>query len=220
MYSSNSSTETVETKVQSSFDINMAIKEKLQRSNRVKISGLKEQDNIAVGLGGNSEINIHGDAGDHLAAFNNGAVIVLEGKCGDLAGDTMLKGGLIVFGNAGEFLGSNMNNGIIVVKGNVGNGVGRSMSGGTIIIDGDVKGSVGEGMTNGVIIITGSLNDKLCTDAIGGTIFISGEVPEINDPFTDVKPTTKEISKLSKYFEHYGINAVPSAMRKYERRSK
>lgn len=215
MYSSNSTGETEGINVQSSTEINRAIKEKLQRSNRVKISGLKQQNNIAVGLDGSCEINIHGHAGDHLAAFNNGAVIILEGNCGDLAGETFLKGGLIVFGSAGEFLGANMNNGIIVIKGNAGDGVGRNMSGGTIIIDGDIEGSIGDCMIDGTIIITGSLKGKLCPGSLGGTIFIGGEVPVDNGPGKHSKPTSKEISKLSKYFEHYGINAVPNTMRKF-----
>ena len=156
MYISDSSSDTEASKVLTSHDINSAIKDKLRRSKRVKISGLNEQDNIAVGIGGESEINIHGDAGNHLAAFNNGAVIILEGNCGDLAGETMLKGGLIIYGNGGELLGASMNNGIIVVKGSVGDGLGKGMSGGTIIVDGDVEGSPGKLMMEGTIIITGS----------------------------------------------------------------
>jgi formylmethanofuran dehydrogenase subunit C len=216
MTTSNSTSGSDGVKVQSSNDINKAIKNKLQRSNRVKISGLKEQDNIAVGLEGNCEVNIHGNAGIHLAAFNNGAVIILEGNCGDLAGDTLLKGGLIVFGNAGDLLGANMNNGIIVIKGNAGDGVGKYMSGGTIIIDGDIHGSVGVRMSDGMIIITGSLKGRLCPGSTGGMIFIGGEIPPENNISAFQKPTPKDVSKLSKYFEHYSINAIPKTMRKFK----
>jgi glutamate synthase domain-containing protein 3 len=205
-----------EAKVQPSRDINSAIKEKLQSSNRVKISGLKEQDNIAVGLGGNHEINIHGNAGNHLAALNNGAVIILEGSCGDLAGDTMLKGGLIIFGNAGHLLGASMNNGIIVVKGNAGQGLGKSMSGGTIIVDGDVNGDVGEDMGDGNIIITGSVKGTVLKGSSGGSIFVGGEITDLDEKIKSIKTNTKDLSRLSKYFEHYGITAVPRTMRKFQ----
>ncbi|MBN1538750.1 MAG: hypothetical protein JW939_01290, partial [Candidatus Thermoplasmatota archaeon] len=112
---------------QTSFEINQMIRENLKRSNRVRLTGLKGQNSIAVGLEKECEINITGEAGDFLGALNSGAIIILEGKCGDLAGDTLLKGGLIIMGDCGDLTGANMQNGIIVVKGNAGDGTGTGM---------------------------------------------------------------------------------------------
>ena len=105
-----------------------------------------------------------------------------------------------------------MNNGIIVVKGNAEDGVGKKMSGGTIIIDGNVNGSVGEGMIDGTIIITGNVKGNICKDRIGGTMFIGGEISKLDNIVKSSSPSQKDISKLSKYFEHYGITAIPRSM--------
>lgn len=203
-------------KKQTSSDINQIISDKLKRSKRVKITGLTGHNNIAVGLDVECEINISGQAGDLLGAFNNGAILLMEGNCGDLAGDTLLKGGIIIIGNTGRRTGASMQNGIIVVKGNSGGEAGIGMEGGTLIIDGNVEGDVAPYMIDGTIIITGSVKGSICPFSTGGTIFVGGEIGSGHDNVEKVDTTSKDISKLSKYFDHYGISAVPSTIRKYK----
>ncbi|MGA1819540.1 MAG: hypothetical protein ACMUHU_00880 [Thermoplasmatota archaeon] len=200
---------------QTSSDINQIIADKLKRSKRVKITGLTGHNNIAVGLDMECEINISGQAGDLLGAFNNGAILLMDGSCGDLAGDTLLKGGIIIIGNCGRRTGASIQNGIVVVKGNCGAQAGIGMEGGTLIIDGNVDGDLAPHMADGTIIVTGNVKGGICPDSTGGTIFVGGEIGSGLENVEKVETTSKDSTKLSKYFDHYGISAVPSTIRKY-----
>lgn len=200
---------------QTSREINQIINEKLKRSKRVKITGLTGHNNIAVGLDLDCEINISGQVGDLMGAFNNGAILLMEGNCGDLVGDTLMKGGIIILGNCGRRAGASMLNGIIVVKGNSGAEAGFAMEGGTLMIDGSVEGDLAPFMSDGTIIVTGSVKGKICPCSTGGTIFVGGEIGSGLENVEKIKATSKDIAKLSKYFDHYGISAIPSTIRKF-----
>ena len=202
-------------KKQTSHDINRIIIDKLEHSKRVKISGLNGQNSIGVGLSSDCEINISGGAGDFLGAFNKGAIIILNGDCGDLVGDTMLKGGIIILGNCGARAGAGMQNGIIVVKGNSKYQTGIMMQGGTILIDGNIDGDLAPNMSDGTIIVTGNVEGELCPGSTGGTVFVGGEIGRGLKNVEALDLTSRDVTKLSKYFDHYGISAVPSTMRKF-----
>ncbi|MBN1389168.1 MAG: hypothetical protein JXA22_00840 [Candidatus Thermoplasmatota archaeon] len=201
---------------QTSTEINRMIQENLGRSKRVKITGLKGQNNIAVGMMMDCEIDISGEAGDLLGALNSGAIIILDGNCGDLAGDTLLKGGIIVMGRSGEMTGACMQNGIIVIKGDAGNGAGTRMGGGTLIIEGSVKGDLGSFMSDGTVIVTGDIKGGICPGATGGTVYLGGGVDRGLENVEMVPLTSKDVAKLSKYIDHYKISAQPSTMRKFK----
>ncbi len=198
----------------SSNDINKAISDLLKRSNRVKISGLKGQDNVAVGLTGNVEIDIKGRSGRYLGAFNDGPVIVMQGTCGDLAADNLIKGGLIVMGDAGEMCGLSMIGGILVIKGNAGTDLANKNVNGTVIVDGNVKGDVGTGMIGGTIMITGDIHGDIGKCSTGGMIFHAGQLKGSSGSLKITEPTEKDISRLKRFFDHYGIDAIPKSFRK------
>jgi glutamate synthase domain-containing protein 3 len=200
---------------QSSSDINRAINDLLEKSNRVKISGLKGQNNIAIGLTGNPEIDIKGDAGRYLGAFNSGPVIILQGSCGDLAGSRLINGGIIVMGSCGKKCGLGMTGGLLVVRGDCGTNIGFLNRNGTIIVDGDVKGNAGSKMSGGTIIISGDVKGVLGENSRGGNFFVRGIVNEIGDGITEMKADRREISRIGKYLDHYGISAVSTSFKKY-----
>ncbi len=203
---------------QTKEEINNAIREMSSKAKRVKISGLKGQDSIAIGVQEKIEITINGTAGDYLGAFNNGGILILHGDCGKMCGDSMGSGGMIIMGNAGHGIGTCMHNGIIVVKGNVDGDIGINMSGGMMIIDGDVKGDIGCGMTGGTLVITGDVGGSFGKNWKEGIIYIGGKKPLIGH---EEKPRTLNRSqelKLGKYFDHYNINVTPSTLTIFERR--
>lgn len=212
---SNDSGEGENNQKQSAQDINKAISDLLQRSSRVRISGLNGQDNIAVGLSGDYEIDIKGNAGRYLGAFNSGPVIILQGSCGDLAADNLISGGLIISGSCGRKCGLGMIGGIMVVKGDCGTDLGRFNNNGTIIVDGNVEGNVGEGMKGGRIMITGNVKGEIGKDFQGGSVFVIGTVGSITPKIKETKPDSKDLQKLKRYLEHYGIEAVAKSFRKY-----
>lgn len=198
----------------STKDTNKAILDLLMKSNRIKISGLNGQNNIAVGLKGQYEIDIHGNAGNFLAAFNNGPVIILHGNCGKFAGDNIISGGLIIIGDCDDLSGISMSGGILVVKGNVGNECGKANYNGTILVDGNASGNIGTDMKGGTLIITGRIDGMIGDGATGGEFYHCGEVKIENEMMRNVNLSEKDLSKLRKYFDHYGIKAYPKTFTK------
>lgn len=197
-------------RVITSKDINAAIRRQLLKSRVVKIGdsekgGLSGQDAIAVGIARDAEIIVTGDAGDYFGAFNHGALINLTGTAGRFLGDSMNGGGLIVKGRVRHGVGVYMTGGIIVLKGSVEGEVGQFNRGGTVIVNGKAGDNVGSYMATGTIIITGKAGKNTGNWLTGGEIYL-GEEPESLGANTEKVPIgAKDIEKLQKYFEHYGI---------------
>jgi len=201
-------------KVQSPQDINKAIRDLLVGSRKVRLSGLSGQDNIAVGLTGDVQIDIKGDAGKYLGAFNSGPQLVLNGSSGDQTADTMTAGTMIVQGSSGKNSGICMVDGTLVIKGSTGPGTGRYMTGGKVLIDGDVKGDAAEGMEGGTLIVNGSIQGEVGRYSSGGTIFISGSVSKKGANSMEVPLSESEIALLSKDLDRFSVNAPPRTFRK------
>ncbi len=205
--------------VQKARDVNDAILGLLERSRRVRITGLEGQNGLAVGLSGDVEVNAIGNVGSFLGAFNNGAVIILRGSCGDLAGDSMASGGLIIEGDSGRNCGTKMSGGVIVIKGGSGPSPGNAMTGGTIIIGGDVNGDACPMMEGGMIIIAGNVKGKIGPFNNGGTVLIAGSSTGPEDGSYEVPLSDNDLSLLDKYLKHYMIDAIPKSFRKIISRS-
>jgi len=204
----------VKEKVQKSRDVNDAILGLLERSRRVRITGLEGQNGLAVGLSGEIEVNASGNVGSYLGAFNNGAVIILRGNCGDLAGDSMISGGLVIEGDSGRDCGIKMSGGILVIKGSSGPSPGRAMTGGTLIIAGDVNGDACPLIEGGMVIIVGNVNGCIGPFKGGGTVLIAGSSKGSKDRDLEVPLSENDLSVLEKYLKHYMIDGVPKSFRK------
>ena len=190
--------------------INAAIRRQLEKSRVVKIGdsekgGLAGQDSIAVGLRSEAEILVVGDAGDYFGAFNHGAIITITGTAGRYLGDSMSLGGIILKGRARHGVGVYMTGGIIVVKGSVEGDCGQFNSGGTIICNGKVGDNAGAYMNSGTLIVTGTVGKNVGNWMVGGEIFLGNGADSAGENVDQVELTKKDIEKLKKYFEHYGI---------------
>jgi glutamate synthase domain-containing protein 3 len=197
-------------RVKETKGINAAIRRQLEKSRVVKIGdaekgGLAGQDCIAVGLDSDAEILVVGDAGDYFGAFNHGAIITLSGTAGRYLGDSMSKGGIILKGRARHGVGVYMTGGIIVVKGSVEGDCGQFNSGGTVIINGKVGDNVGAYMNSGTLIVTGTVGKNVGNWMVGGEIYLASGAESAGENVDQVELTKKDIEKLKKYFEHYGI---------------
>ena len=202
-----------------SREINESIRRLTQSSSRITISNLSGQNSIGAGISGNYELNLIGDAGDMLGAFNNGCVFIVKGSCGDNAGLNMFSGGLIIFDNCGEGCGTSMSGGIIVVKNKCGGYLGDWMRKGVILVDGDVEGEVGNNMRGGTIIVTRDIDGSVGMDSLSGEVYVGGKTGMIEKSFIRGETGKKDIDYLRKYFEHYAIDAEPSSLRKYVKKS-
>ncbi|HEX9710916.1 MAG TPA: hypothetical protein VGB42_13245 [Candidatus Thermoplasmatota archaeon] len=132
---------------------------------------MRGQRAVAVGLDLRVGVLVEGDAGDFLAAYNAGAIVVLKrgkagaylaygmtagevgvvGSAGDAAGAYASGGRVLVYGDAGARAGWRLAGATLVVKGDAGEGAGAGMTGGAMALLGAARGTVGEGMAGGVI---------------------------------------------------------------------
>jgi glutamate synthase domain-containing protein 2/glutamate synthase domain-containing protein 3 len=201
-------------KVVTTRDINIAIKDQLEKSKKVKISGLSGQDSIAVGLEKEIDISVKGTAGDFFGALNKGTIITLTGNARRFLGDTIHSGGIIVNGNVRRGAGLSMQGGIIIIRGEVDGDIGQLNKAGTIIVSENAGDDVGAYMYGGEVIVAGDTGKNLGNWMIGGAIYIGGEIESMGNNAKIVDIENTEIDKLNTYFKHYGIKAEPDKFRK------
>lgn len=135
-------------------------------------------------------IEINGIPGNDLAAFMDGASIVVNCNAQDGTGNTMNAGRIVVRGDAGDILGHSMRGGSIFVEGLVGyrcgihcKAFGEKLP---VMVVGTTAGDyLGEYMAGGVIVVLnrddeeGSPVGRFCgTGMHGGLMFIRGEVDD------------------------------------------
>jgi glutamate synthase domain-containing protein 2 len=184
-------------KVVTTRDINIAIKDQLEKSKKVKISGLSGQDSIAVGLEKEIDISVKGTAGDFFGALNKGTIITLTGNARRFLGDTIHSGGIIVNGNVRRGAGLSMQGGIIIIRGEVDGDIGQLNKAGTIIVSENAGDDVGAYMYGGEVIVAGDTGKNLGNWMIGGAIYIGGEIESMGNNAKIVDIENTEIDKLN-----------------------
>lgn len=145
---------------------------------------------IGTGLGNNKiTIRLHGVPGNDLAAFMNGASIIIYGNAEDGVGNTMNAGLVVIHGDARDVVGYSMRGGRIFIRGNVGYRTGIHMKAykdrfPSIVVGGKAGDFLGEYMAGGVIVILNRNNEEhpignfTATGIHGGSIFVRGKVSE------------------------------------------
>lgn len=156
-----------------SEEVNRLIAKHAQPGVKLDLEDIGGQRAVAVGLDVRVGVLVEGDAGDFLAAYNAGAIVVLKrgkagaylaygmtagevgvvGSVGDAAGAWATGGRVLVYGDAGARAGWRNAGASLVVKGDAGEAAGSGMSGGEVALLGAVHGPVGEGMTGGVLYV-------------------------------------------------------------------
>jgi glutamate synthase domain-containing protein 3 len=144
---------------------------------------------IGDGLtGGDIRIDVHGTAGNDLAAFMNGPTIHVHGNAQDGIGNTMNAGKIYVDGDAGDVLCYGMRGGEVYIRGNVGYRVGIHMKEymdfiPKAVIGGCAGDFFGEYMAGGYLVILGLdagdkpiLGKNIATGMHGGRIYVRGTV--------------------------------------------
>lgn len=145
---------------------------------------------IGAGLKGGTSLEINGVPGNDLAAFMDGAEIIVNSNAQDGVANTMNDGTIIIHGDAGDILGHSMRGGTIFVEGLVGYRCGiHCKAYGTrlpVMVVGTTAGDyLGEYMAGGVIVVLNREDEvaspvgRFCgTGMHGGLIFVRGEVEE------------------------------------------
>jgi glutamate synthase domain-containing protein 3 len=143
---------------------------------------------IGAGLGAGVTIEIDGVPGNDLAAFMNGAHIVVRDNCQDGTGNTMNAGRVVVEGDAGDIIGHSMRGGEIFVRGSVGYRAGIHMKAfhdrfPALVIGEEAGEYLGEYMAGGILAVlnvTGRkaspVGEYVGTGMHGGVIYVRGTV--------------------------------------------
>ena len=158
----------------------------------IELNNVNGQYFIGDGINKPVTITINGVPGNDLAAFMNGATIIVNENAQDNIGNTMNAGKVVVHGHAGDVLGYGMRGGRIHIRKDVGYRVGIHMksyqSNKPVLIAGGNAGDFfGEYMAGGVLILLGMYSDEpgnakhgylFGTGMHGGVIFVRGGVDE------------------------------------------
>lgn len=174
-------------------DLNRQVRDAVSSgADKIELTNVNGQYFIGDGINRPVTITISGVPGNDLAAFMNGATIIVKDNAQDNIGNTMNAGKVVVHGHAGDVLGYGMRGGRVHILKDVGYRVGIHMKSyetnkPVLIAGGNAGDFFGEYMAGGVLVLLGMFSDepekpkhgfRFGTGMHGGVIFVRGEVDE------------------------------------------
>ncbi len=201
-------------------ELNERIHQEIQRGvTNFDLANVNGQRYIGAGLNDRITITIHGVPGNDLAAFMNGAELIVRGNVQDGVGNTMNAGRVIIHGDSGDILGHSMRGGKIFVRGYAGYRCGIHMKAFQdrypVLVIGETAGDyLGEYMAGGVLIVLGldtdrslPVGDFIGTGMHGGAIYLRGDRPEDYRLGAEVgvsEPTDEDWATVSREIADFG----------------
>jgi len=184
----------------------------------VVLSGAAHLHGLLAGLSA-GQATIQGDAGDYLAALNDGATIRVLGDAGRYLADNMTRGLVVVEGQAGDAAAPYCYGGTVVVRGDAGDFSAVMNKGATVIVGGCVGSDVATYMLAGDVVIVGDAGENLGNFLIRGNIYVGGTWRSLGHNTRLEEMEQADWDKLGAYFEEHGIRADPKGFRKIGRLS-
>jgi glutamate synthase domain-containing protein 3 len=188
-------------------------------ADRIDLINVNGQYFIGDGINRPVTITINGVPGNDLAAFNNGATIIVKENGQDNIGNTMNAGRVVVHGHAGDVLGYGMRGGRVHIRKDVGYRVGIHMKSyqenkPVLIAGGNAGDFFGEYMAGGVLILLGMYSDApdnpkhgfhFGTGMHGGIIFVRGSVDDskLSKEVGVFDLTPEDRTELAGYLKEY-----------------
>jgi glutamate synthase domain-containing protein 3 len=195
--------------------LNFMVEEAIESgAKKIVLQNVNGQRFILDGVNKDVELEVHGTAGDDLAAFMNGPKVTVFGNAQDGVGNTMNKGLVVIHGDARDIVGHSMRGGKVFVKGDVGYRVGIHMkqygdSYPIIVAGGTAMDFLGEYMAGGVVLILNTAGEPLTSDWIGtgihgGVVYIRGgaKIAETDD---NDNRLIKDL--INEYCGYFGVNS-------------
>lgn len=201
-------------------ELNRQVKEAVANgAETIELDNVNGQYFIGDGINKPVTITINGVPGNDLAAFMNGATIVVRENGQDNIGNTMNAGKVVVHGHAGDVLGYGMRGGRLHILKDVGYRVGIHMKSyqenkPVLIAGGKAGDFFGEYMAGGVLVLLDMFSDApdnvrhgfcLGTGMHGGVIFVRGGVDEsrLAKEVGVFEPTAEDLQELTGYLQEY-----------------
>ncbi|CAH2030877.1 hypothetical protein [Trichlorobacter ammonificans] len=181
---------------------------------------------IGDGINTPVTITVNGVPGNDLAAFMNGATVIVNENAQDNIGNTMNAGKVVVHGHAGDVLGYGMRGGRLHIRKDVGYRVGIHMKSyqenrPVVVVGGTAGDFFGEYMAGGVLILLGMYSDMperdkhgylFGTGMHGGVIYVRGGVDEsrlsgeVGAFLPDLEDKALLEGYLKEYCSDFGLN--------------
>lgn len=208
-------------------DLNLKIRDAVAGgAETIELANVNGQYFIGDGINKPVTITIDGVPGNDLAAFMNGATIIVKENAQDNIGNTMNAGKVVVHGHAGDVLGYGMRGGRLHIRKDVGYRVGIHMKSyqhnkPVLIAGGKAGDFFGEYMAGGVLILLGMYTDDPAkpkhgylfgTGMHGGVIYVRGGVDEsrlareVGVFELDASDKSELEVLLKAYCEDFGLN--------------
>jgi len=193
--------------------VNEEVRKAVERGDSVLIENAEGLHGLAAGLK-KGTIIVNGNAGDYVAALNDGATIVINGCAGRFVADNMTAGKVVTVGDAGYGASEYCYGGTLVIKGNAGDFLGALNKGATIIVTGDAGDDIGTYMVGGDIIIIGDCGKNLGNYFLRGNIYVSGKWLSLGHNTKEEQVTSEDVRKLTRHFKENDVNVDPNRFRK------
>ncbi len=192
---------------------------------KIVLENVNGQRFLLDGVNADVELEVHGTAGDDLAAFMNGPRVTVYGNVQDGVGNTMNRGLVVIHGDGRDIVGHSMRGGKIFIKGDVGYRVGIHMKQyednyPIVVAGGTAMDFLGEYMAGGVVLILNTKDvpftgDWVGTGIHGGVIYVRGSVPEsllgIGAKATELEDSDKMLIKelTEEFSSYFGVDPKP-----------
>jgi glutamate synthase domain-containing protein 3 len=191
--------------------------------NSLKLANVCGQRFIASDLPSGVGIEIAGTPGNDLAAFMDGARIVVHGNVQDGCGNTMNSGEIVVHGRAGDIVGMSMRGGSIYIRDDIGYRGAIHMKEyedrkPMLVVGGTAQDFFGEYMAGGISVLLGltgipHMARFIGTGMHGGVIYIRGtvETHQLGAEVAILEPAADDMATIKKavsgYAGHFGKSA-------------
>jgi len=193
--------------------VNDEIRKAVERGDSVIIERADGLHGLSAGLK-KGTITVNGNAGDYVAALNDGATILINGSAGKFVADNMTAGKVITVGDAGYGAGEYCYGGTLIIKGSAGDFLGAVNKGATIIVTENAGDDIGTYMVGGDIIIIGDCRKNLGNYFLRGNIYVSGKWASLGHNTKEEQMKSEDIRKLTRLFKENDINFDPNRFRK------
>lgn len=170
---------------------------------------------IASGLRAPIEVTVRGHAGYYCAGMNQRATVTVEGNAGSGVAENMMSGLVRVRGNASQSAGATAHGGLLVIEGGTAARCAISLKGAEIVVGGSVGHMSAFMAQAGRLVVCGDAGEALGDSIYEAELYVRGRVASLGADCEEKEMTADHVTALASLLERAGVNADPSAFRRY-----
>jgi len=167
--------------------------------------------NLAVGLAGNIDITIEGNAGYYTGGLCDGPTITVNGFTGWGVGENLMSGTIRVKGSVSQSAAASAHGGLVIVEGDASLRAGISLKGGTLAIAGNAGNLTGFMAQAGTILIGGNAGEALGDSLYETTIYVAGTIHSLGADAQITELTEDDVTAVRQLCAQAGFEHVSPA---------